>query len=201
MSTKGEQTKQRILHTAATLFWKHSYQGVRVDQIVIEAGVNKASFYQYFDSKEQAAKASMQYMYELTLSYVFEGSFKEHTHPIDRLESIFKKIYTTHQHLKRNEGKSPGCPFINMGNELATENEEIRKTVAKIFDSFQRYHRKIYEDAAQKGLIDTTWDVALAGRQIQCIINGAMTSSKIRNRPKDILDGLDTAKRLFGIPV
>ena len=201
MATKGEQTKQRILETAATLFWKHSYHGIRVDQIVAEAGVNKASFYQYFKSKEQIAEVGIQYMYESTLSYVFEGSFREFSHPIDRLESIFKKIYTTHLRIKKTDGRCPGCPFVNMGNELATDNEDIRKTVVKIFESFHEYHRKIYADAAAKGLAQAEWDEAVVGRQIQGVVNGAMTSSKIRNRPKDILDGMDTVKRLLGMAI
>ncbi|GAB4194918.1 MAG: TetR/AcrR family transcriptional regulator [Wenzhouxiangellaceae bacterium] len=199
MGPKGQQTKQKILETAAIMFWKYNYHGITVDQIVEQAQVNKASFYQYFGSKENAAQEAMQYMYESTLSYAFKYSFAEYSDPLDRLESIFKRIYNNHRRIKRNEKRCPGCPFVNMGNELATVNEDMRKVVSKIFQGFHAYHTQIYNDAWEQGIATIEWNPKKVGRRMQSILNGGMTSAKIHNSPEEILDALDSACRLIGI--
>ncbi len=198
MGTKGEQTRLRILDTAARLFWTNSYHSIKVDQIVNKAGVNKASFYQYFKSKEDAAFQGIQYMYKITEEYVFEAAFKEDTDPIKRLEGIFKRIYLTYKNQKKDEGVCPGCPFVNLSGELSTQNERIRKKINRIIKHFSSYHQKIYEDAKSQGLATNDLDPHMAGKQMQGILNGATVSVKYTNRPEDLLDAVETAKILIG---
>lgn len=200
-TSKGEQTKQRILEAAAQMFWQSSYHNVRVDKIVERAEVNKASFYQYFKNKEQAALESVSYMFGRTKEYVFDASFESEQDPIKRLEQIFQRIYSVHQEFGEGDCTNPGCPFINMGNELATDSELIRKKVESVFSEFYRYHQKIYEDAKAQGLTSANWKPEEIGRHIQGILNGAMASAKIRKRPEDILDALAVAKAVIGVPL
>ncbi|OUS26958.1 hypothetical protein A9Q99_17250 [Gammaproteobacteria bacterium 45_16_T64] len=199
-ATKGELTKQRILEAAAQMFWKSSYHNVRVDKIVELAEVNKASFYQYFKNKEHAALECVDYMFSLTREHIFEGSFAQEQDPIKRLEEIYHRIYMAHKELKDNEEQIPGCPFMNMGSELATDSEIIRQKVEQVLGEFYVYQQRIYEDAKAKGLTTMDWEPELVGRQLQGILNGAMSSAKIRNRPEDITDALVTAKTIIGVP-
>lgn len=199
MKTKGEKTKQRILETASVMFWKSSYHNVRIDKIVAQANVNKASFYQYFKNKEQAAFECVVSMSQRSIDYLFKGSFDAHQHPIRRLEEIFNRMYRVHQRLKDTEGSCPGCPYVNMGNEMATDSELIRAQVETVFQRFAAYHQQIYLDAKAQGLTNANWPPEMIGRQLQNILNGAMTSSKINNQPQDILDALAIAKSVLGV--
>ncbi len=45
-------TREQILRTAYSLFWRHGINAVGVDRIVSEAGVAKTSLYRHFGSKE-----------------------------------------------------------------------------------------------------------------------------------------------------
>ena len=198
-TTKGEQTKQRILETAASMFWKSSYHKVRVDKIVEQAEVNKASFYQYFKNKEHAALESINHMYKKTKDIVFESSFASDHNPVKRLENIFNNIYHLHTEQIELEGRCPGCPFVNMGNEMATDSELIRQKVETIFADFCSYHQRIYQDAKSQGLTDIVVEPEFIARQLQGILHGGMVSAKVTNRPEDILDALTTAKAILGI--
>lgn len=199
MATKGELTKQRILETAAQMFWKSSYHSVRIDKIVEQAQVNKASFYQYFKNKEQAAFDGIELMHQRTKEKIFDTSFAKSKDPVKRLEGIFKGIYQIHKSIKSDDGCTPGCPFLNMGNELATDNEKIRKRVEAIFSDFHGYHQKIFEAALALNLTQVQTKPENIARQVQGILNGAMASAKIRNRPQEILEALDTAKTVMGL--
>lgn len=196
---KGELMAQHLKEISADIFWKNSYHGVTVDQIVGRAQVNKATFYLYFKSKEEAMLTAVDYLFESTKAFAFEEPFATFDAPAERLEAIFNRIYKIHDKEKRASGCVPGCPFMNIGTELATENELVRTKVAKIFSHFQSYHQKIVSEANDLGLVSSDWSNQKAGKQLQNILNGSMTSAKMNNRPKDILDGLETAKRVIGL--
>ena len=45
-------TRERIVDTASRLFYTQGYNSTGINQVIKEAGVAKASLYQYFPSKE-----------------------------------------------------------------------------------------------------------------------------------------------------
>ncbi len=199
MGQKGEATKQRILDTARILFWKNNYHGITVDQIVAAASVNKASFYNYFSSKEDLALETIQANFTATVEYVYADSFATSKNPIKRLESIYKKVYTTHKEVIDSEKKSPGCPFVNIGMELAFENEAIRVAVDNILCKLYDYWAEIYTDALAAGLSNVHVAEKQMGKRLHMVMNGAMVSSRIHKNPKDILDAIVIAKAVLGI--
>ncbi len=44
--------RERIMMTAATLFYKEGYRAVGIDRVIAESGVAKATFYKHFPSKD-----------------------------------------------------------------------------------------------------------------------------------------------------
>ena len=198
MGTKGEETKKCILKTAATLFWEHSYNLVKVDQIVKKARINKASFYQYFKSKEQVALDGIDFMQEMSEEFLMNAQLHSEPNPILRLEAFINLIYGRQKYMYDNEGKLYGCPFVNMSTEMSNENEEMRKKITDIFLNFEKFHQTLYEEAKEKGLATVDMDSSLMGRQISGILNGASVSSKLKKRPEEFLDALITIKVLMG---
>ncbi|OUR86678.1 hypothetical protein A9Q81_28130 [Gammaproteobacteria bacterium 42_54_T18] len=198
MGTKGEETKKCILQTAATLFWEHSYNLVKVDQIVKKAQINKASFYQYFKSKEQVALDGIDFMENMSKDFLMNPQLNSEPNPILRLEAFIGLVYNVQKQMHEAEGKLYGCPFVNMSTEMSNENEEMREKIAKIFRNFEEYHQKIYEEAKEQGLVSSELDPVLVGRQVVGILNGASVSSKLKKRPEEFLDALISIKVLMG---
>ena len=197
ISAKGARTKQRILDAATNLIWHNSFHNVTVDRIVDEAEVNKASFYQYFESKNEILDKSLNQLFESTTENNYEQAFEKREDPIDRLEYIFKSFYNFHKKQKREAGYTPGCPFINIGSELCSQDREIGKTVSKMMDRFSNYHKTIYEDTKKQSTKAS--DSKKFGKQLQGILNSGMLSAKIKNRPEEILDALETAKMVISV--
>jgi len=52
---KNPDKEAKILNSARTLFWKHGFRRVSVDEICHEAGVSKMTFYRYFPNKTAVA--------------------------------------------------------------------------------------------------------------------------------------------------
>ncbi len=202
MKRKGERTRERILEVAAQLFWKRSYHGVNMNEIAAAAAVNKASLYQYFPSKEKLALATIAYNASATGDWVFDGSFAATSGPMERLSLIYQRVYETTKAAFDADGRCPGCPFVNIGVEMATDNVLVREAVNETFRVFGEYYLRIVRDldaarASTNAGAAPYLDEALAVDFLISNMNGAMVASKLQNRPEAVLDGFRTAQKFL----
>ncbi|MDS7932149.1 TetR/AcrR family transcriptional regulator [Acinetobacter sp. V91_7] len=73
-----------ILNTAMNLFMQESYITVGVDQIITEANVAKATFYNHFSSKEKLVLACLKEL-KLDIEIGVEDCISDHSHPLAKL--------------------------------------------------------------------------------------------------------------------
>lgn len=189
--TKGEQTRCRILEKASELFWARSFHGVGVAEVAKAAGVNKATIYQYFPSKEALAKEVVLQQRVWTIELIFERAFAEETEAAARLRRIYAIITAHHEEIMSRTGAAPGCPFANLAMELAVQDEGIRREIEASFAQFARYYRRIVEDLSLKNAPTAQQDAAVAA--LVRNMHGALIASKIEQRPSAIMDALPTA--------
>ena len=190
---KREDTRNHILDTALDLFWQQSYHGVNMNALSRAAGLNKATVYQYFASKEELAVAAVQRAAELSEDYIYASTLAETADPLGRLNGIYTKVYDMHASMHRSEGRCRGCPFVNIGVELATTTEEIRIGVGRAFARFTKYYQAIADELPAAG------DKSDLGASLMANMNGCLVASKIENRPEAILDGQARALRIVGL--
>ncbi len=197
MKRKGELTREHILEVAAVLFWKRSYHGVNMNEIAAAAKVNKATLYQYFRSKEDLALAAIELNTASTKEWVFDRSFAAASDPMERLSLIYQFVYETAKTAFDEDGRCPGCPFVNIGVEMATDNAAVREAVNESFQALAEYYRRIVRDLAARGpgeRVRAPEDEAFAVDFLVSNMNGAMVASKLQNRPEAILDGFRGAQ-------
>ena len=115
--------KERILITAERLFYEQGYRATGINQIIKEACAAKASFYQYFPSKE-----------ELCREYLVQRSIKAHARqksfistggtPAERICNLFENIA-----FNARENNFNGCPFLNISAEINEHESVLRQAV------------------------------------------------------------------------
>jgi len=115
--------KERILTTAAKLFYFEGYNQTGINQIISEAKVAKASMYQHFRSKEDIAVAYLQERHEMWVNNLlsFIGS-----------EKIGKnRIIKSFDYLDEwlNEVGFRGCGFQNIITDLPRNQHKITEVV------------------------------------------------------------------------
>ena len=62
-------------------------------------------------------------------------------------------IYETLRAIFGESATCRGCPFVNIGTQLATESEAIRCAVVAAFRRFAPYYQRIVEDLAASGAL------------------------------------------------
>jgi TetR/AcrR family transcriptional regulator, transcriptional repressor for nem operon len=127
-STRGAETKLRIIRAAADLFHKQGYRATSPDQIIKASATGKGQFYHYFKNKEGLVHEVLQNYLDAVktgtgrLSYDIE-SWQD-------LEQWF------HGQIELQKGfrMARGCPFGTIGNEVTANDELIRQDLSLIFE-------------------------------------------------------------------
>ena len=100
-------TRERLLETAARLFFQHDYRAIGVDALVAESGVGKMTLYRHFPSKDALIVAYLQDSNAKFWAW-FDEAISSADDPSGRLLAFFQAL--------EKLAMTPtcfGCPFLN----------------------------------------------------------------------------------------
>ena len=189
-------TKQKLLDTAMQLIWEQSYGSVSVDHICERAGAKKGSFYHFFPSKSDLAVAAINGHWQ-KLRPDLDRIFSSQTTPLERLAGYCDLVYEQQRQQMQKFGRVCGCPFISLGSELSTQDEQIRKKSLQIMEWRCKYFAAAIRDAIREKLVPEQDCEAKARDLYSCIIGGLM-QAKIENNLAIIRHLKPTIFRLIG---
>jgi TetR/AcrR family transcriptional repressor of nem operon len=171
--------REKLMKAVTELIWVGSYGATTIDQICERAGVKKGSFYYFFDSKADLAVAAIEAAWEEyrpKLDRVFSPTLP----PLERLRRFCEFEYQEQAELKRHFGHVLGCPLCNLGTEVSTQEDLLRRKVEAIMNQSRRYFETLIRDAQAQGVIPAADPVAKA-RAIYAYTEGLMCQARIRN--------------------
>lgn len=136
--------KDRILDTAARLFYEQGYQATGVNQIIEEASVAKASLYQHFRTKEELLVAYL----KLAEKDWFEGLYQiagQDKGPAGRILGLFDY---RKQLVERKKFK--GCAFVRLAYELPNIEGEAALLIRNYKQAVRAYIKNAVEQLDHK---------------------------------------------------
>jgi AcrR family transcriptional regulator len=117
--------RDRLLETAAALFYADGIHGVGVDRILSEAGVTRATLYRHFDGKDALVEAYLDGE-DTALRGVVGAAVASGGTPAEVLEAIIDEIATDARRRHRR-----GCPFVNAAAEYPDPDSGVRRIVER----------------------------------------------------------------------
>jgi TetR/AcrR family transcriptional regulator, transcriptional repressor for nem operon len=111
LSSKGTETKYRIIRTAAELFHKQGLHATSPDDIIEASETGKGQFYHYFKSKEGL-------VHEVLLWHL--DAIRSGTSPIKYDISSWRDLEAwlySHIEFQKSFGMTRGCPFGTAAND------------------------------------------------------------------------------------
>lgn len=178
-------TQQRILDSARELIQSRSYADVGVAAICEHAGVQKGSFYHFFPSKRDLTLSVLDATYVDFKESFLKNAFADDLPPLARLDRFGQLAYIFQRHLHQSTGVVLGCPFGNMSNELATQDETIRIRIEQIFNNLQVMMRKVIRDAVDAGDVANI-NIEATAQAMLAYFEGVMLMAKSQNNPEII---------------
>ncbi|MFS4430730.1 TetR/AcrR family transcriptional regulator [Chryseobacterium sp. S90] len=115
--------RERIVEITFELFAKQGYNSTGINQIISEAEVAKASFYQYFKSKEDLCVEFLKVRHEYWFSELNSFLSKEKD---PRSKTIQAFDFLVYMNKKEN---FRGCSFLNILSEIPMDNVKILSVI------------------------------------------------------------------------
>lgn len=173
-------TQQRILDSARELIYARSYADVGVAAICEHAGVKKGSFYHFFPSKRDLTLSMLDAVYADLKETLVMKAFAEDIPPLARLDRFGQLAAEFQQQMHQSTGLVLGCPFGNLSNELATQDEAIRTRIEQIFTNLQVVIRKVLCEAVDAGEIKNL-NIEATAQAMLAYFEGVMLLAKSQN--------------------
>ncbi len=178
--------RDRLLATAAQIFYREGIHAVGVDRLVTEAGVTRATFYKHFPSKDDLVRAYVE-LEDAALRRLFADGAAQADDPSELLGVVIDGVAldVEHHHTR-------GCPFINAAAEFPDPEHPVRVAV--------RAHRDWFEatlvGAAEAAGVD---DPAGVGRSLVLLRDAALVGSYLDGPAVAVPSFRSTARRLAGL--
>jgi TetR/AcrR family transcriptional repressor of nem operon len=174
--------RQRIVNSAARLFLSRSFQAVGVDELCRAADVRKGSFYHYFPSKSDLAKAVI----DANLQ-ALENRWR--TAPagdgLTHLRWMVDQLAVIQVEFETKFGRVVGCPFGNLAVELATADDPVRVHVASAFTTIEAQLAVAVERAVAEGELRTGTDPHQMAHALLAQFQGLTLLAKVCATPAD----------------
>jgi AcrR family transcriptional regulator len=146
-----QQSRKRILQSAAQLFTAKGFDNTSIDEIMASADMTRGAFYAHFASKSE--------LYAQALIYAATNSIFSMPKP-DNLpeQSLVETILRGYLSLGHINGEMP-CPLAFLVTDVVNQDPQVRKTYTKVFKGMNRQllkHAKAYSSCTEDTLLAVT---------------------------------------------
>ena len=134
MSTKGQETRERMVATAEALILAKGFAGMSLDELLSQAGLTKGAFFHHFKGKSDLAKAVVERYWENDLA-LFQG-FSDQADRLsdDALERVYIFLRLFEDYLDGLGAPAPGCIFASYTYERHQFGTDVQDYIRKSFD-------------------------------------------------------------------
>lgn len=181
---RTSDARERIVSSAARLFLERSYHGVGVDELCAAADVRKGSFYHYFSSKSELAKAVIDLHAHAFRTRL--ASWPAAT-PAHKLHAIPDAIGAIQTGLTAQFGRTVGCPFGNLAAELSTTDEEVRIHLAAQLAALEDQLAITCREAAVQGMLRDGVDPDQLAHALLAQYQGIILLAKLHDSAVSVL--------------
>ena len=196
---RGDDTRSRLVRAAATLVHSESYHTVGVKAICDVAGVQRGSFYHFFDSKEALMLEALEIMWQRLEREVLEPSSDRALSPRRRVESMLEAVHAVHERDRRDTGRVLGCTFGNLAAESTSLDEAIRHRLVRVFDDWATLVEEPLSEAQGLGEIDDCVSPRDIAHEVVASLQGLALVARVRNDPAIVaVGGRAITARLWG---
>ena len=172
--SKAEQTKQKIVETAAIIFNQNGYAGTSIADIMKMTGLQRGGIYHHFKTKDDIAIAAFDYTLNLIVAAAIANVGKQDT-AIDRLHAFIDSFrgFTTQQLV------AGGCPILNTAVESDDTHPALRLHVQQAVNEIRALIGSIVELGIRQGEIIVNTDIEQVSTILFVTIEGAIMMSKL----------------------
>ncbi len=173
MGPRKTTTRERLITTAAELFWRQGYAQTGVNEIIQQAKATSGSFYHFFPTKEDLLLAVVDHVAEVFETDVFAPASDE---AADAVEQLFAILENYRRRLLES-GFTFASPMGSLAAEVSENYPPVRARLAEIQATWTGRIEQLLMDSGEllPGGVD---HAALAGFVIS-VVEGAVLQARV----------------------
>lgn len=172
----GKDTRQRIVETAAELFWAKGYNSTSIADILSRAQVNSGSLYHAFPGKQDLLIAVLESYRDGIRPMLLEPAWVGVADPVERIFALLGR----YRELILLTDCSYGCPIGSLALELHEADPAVRALLAQNFSAWVGAVRDCLDQAGERLPADTDRQ-ALAEFVLTVMEGGVMQARTYRD--------------------
>ena len=127
MTSKKQETRERILRAAARAIRKHGYEGVGVAEVMKDAGLTHGGFYIHFASRDALLAAAAEQSGVESAENMARALTR--AKPGEELMALVES-YLADRHVEAPE-QGLGCAIAAAGSEVPRQHQDVRRAVSR----------------------------------------------------------------------
>ncbi len=173
--SKAEQTKERIIASAAPIFNRQGYSGTSISDVMQATGLKKGGIYNHFSSKDELALAVFEYtvnLFKVRYAQVLQANSGDRAAQLIGIIAVFSQNAD-------NPPIAGGCPVLNLSVESDDAHPHIREQVRQVMDEWHDLIQRIVTKGMNSGEFYPNVDGAMVATIIIATIEGALMQSQL----------------------
>ena len=189
---KNIAPRERILETAAELFFHQGFRATGINEVIAKSGVAKATFYNHFPTKDDLCLA---YLRDRNTSEfeAINAFVHDHDSPVEKFLAVMESVQPW---LEANNLR--GCAFLNMVAEVPDPSNLLRREGLQHYQSLRQL---IYNLAKELISSDAQryegFEAEILADDYMLILGGAIAMTEIYNDIWPAIQGVKLVERLI----
>jgi len=168
MARPVEFDRDEVLTRAMRTFWRQGFEGTSIQDLVDATGINRASMYSAFGSKEALFVATIDHYVERVSRKRTAVLYDETLPPRQAITAFFEGLVD----FSFGEGKRLGCLLTNTAIELSGRRPDIESRLAGAFSRIQSTFERVIRKGQAAGDIPADRDPVATSRFLVGTVHG-----------------------------
>ena len=166
-------TRERLIGTAAELFWKQGYAQTGVNEIIQQAQATSGSFYHFFPTKEDLLLAVVDHVAEIFETEVFGPASEAGGSGVERLFAVLEH----YRQRLLDSGFVFGSPMGSLAAEVSENHPLVHARLVEILATWTERIEKLLMDARDQLPLDL--DLGSLARLVVSTMEGAALQARV----------------------
>jgi len=193
MTTKGEQTRTRILDGAKQIFHRKGFSATSVNDLLAATGTTKGNLYFHFSGKEEIGLEVLRQEKKKFLQFL-DKSLKGRT-PGEGLDNFFHQALEKHH----RRGFVGGCLFGNTALETSDTSEVFAGVVKEVFEAWIAKVAFTVEQAQACDQVRADLPPLELAEMIVMTLEGGIMQARLQKSELPLKRSLETLRQVVGL--
>ena len=187
---RGEETRERIVATAAGVFNERGFAGASMADLMAATGLQKGGIYRHFESKEALALAAFDHAIS-RMSLRFASAVQGTTGSVERLHALISVFVG----IPDDPPIPGGCPLMNAVIESDDGNPALRERARDAMDGLRALVRRTAQRGIERGEIRPEVDPEALATVMVSLLEGGLALARFYGAPEHLQYAADHLRR------